>query len=90
MEYQGKYQKTEAIVFTKNPRTLEAPIKIRNRTLPYNSTVKYLGLTLDSKLTFKSHITKTVNKPMVRLVYYIHYSNLTHYQSGLKSYYIWL
>ena len=41
-------QKTEAIVFTKFSRTLEGPIKIRNGTIPYSSSVKYLGLTLDS------------------------------------------
>ena len=55
-------QKTEAIVFTKSRSTLEAPIKIRNKTIPYSPSVKYLGLNLDSKLTFHIHITKTVNK----------------------------
>ena len=55
-------RKTEAIVFTKFCRTLEAPIKIRNGTISYSLSVKYFGLTLDSKLIFIIHITKTINK----------------------------
>ena len=43
-------------------REVEAPIKIQNQLIPYNSSVKYLGLTLDPKLTFQQHTTKTINK----------------------------
>ena len=42
--------KTEAIVFRKYRREVEAPIKIQNQIIPYNSSVKYLGLTLDSNI----------------------------------------
>ena len=54
--------KTEAIVFRKINRKVEAPIKIQNRIIPYSSSVKYLGLTLDSKLTFRQHTSKTISK----------------------------
>ena len=34
------------------------PIRIKQTTIPQGSTVKYLGLHLDSKLTWREHITK--------------------------------
>jgi len=34
------------------------PIRINQTTIPQGSTVKYLGLHLDSKLTWREHITK--------------------------------
>ena len=54
--------KTEEIVFRKISRPVETPIKIQNRIIPYISSVKYLGLTLDSKLTFWQHTSKTISK----------------------------
>ena len=54
--------KTEAITFTKTRRELNAPIKIQNQVIPYSFSVKYLGLTLDSKLTFKDHVSKLKQK----------------------------
>ena len=55
-------RETEAIVFRKVYRPVEAPIKIQNHIIPYSSSVKYLGLTLDFKLTFNEHTTKSINK----------------------------
>ena len=55
-------RKTEAIIFRKGGRNVEAPIKIQNCIIPYSSSVKYLGVTLDSKLTFQKHIQNTINK----------------------------
>ena len=38
------------------------PIRINQTTIPQGSTVKYLGLHLDSKLTWREHITKNKNR----------------------------
>ena len=54
--------KTEAIIFTRSSKRLQIPLKIQNQPIPYNSSVKYLGLTLDSKLTFKNHIAQIKGK----------------------------
>ena len=82
--------KTEAIVFQKVKKKVEAPIKIQNCIIPYSPSVKYLGITLDSKLTFQNHITKTVNKAYGALsTYYIHFSKLAHYLKGRKSHFMW-
>ena len=54
--------KTEAIIFTKTSRKLQIPLKIQNQPIPYSSSVKYLGLTLDPKLTFNNHIAQIKGK----------------------------
>ena len=58
-------KKTEAIVFTKN-RKLGGlrPLKLKGETIDFSPTVKYLGVFLDSKLTFKYHIEQKCNKAM--------------------------
>ena len=55
-------RKTEAIAFHKGGNKTETRIKIQNCVIPYSSSVKYLGVTLDSKLTFQKHIKNTINK----------------------------
>lgn len=44
-----------------NPKRLK-PIKLYNRDIPWQKTVKYLGVTLDTQMTFKPHIQNVRNK----------------------------
>ena len=70
--------KTEAITFSKTKRELNAPIKIQNQVIPYSISVKYLGLTLYSKLAFKNHVSKLKKNIMEPILYYIHFSSRIH------------
>ena len=62
--------KTEVVVFTrKRLNTLGLPrLSMANRDLSYSDTVKYLGVLLDSKLTYGAHIREKVKKA-TRLLY---------------------
>ncbi|XP_035231623.1 uncharacterized protein LOC118203460 [Stegodyphus dumicola] len=42
--------------------TTNTDIKIENDVIPVCSSAKYLGVTLDDRLTFKEHVTNQVNK----------------------------
>jgi hypothetical protein len=58
-------KKTEAILFTKSSKMtkLKEAHKIYfNEMLPWKNFVRYLGVLLDSKLTFKAHIDKCRSK----------------------------
>ena len=50
------HSKTVIILFAKNNKTFRRHIKIDGNDIPYSQQVKYLGLTLDSKLSWLPHI----------------------------------
>ena len=58
-------------MFKRTHRELEAPIQIQNKIIPYSNSLKYIGLTLGSKLTFSKHIQNSINKSYCAL--YISY-----------------
>jgi len=41
---------------------LNPPLRIDNQLIPYKSEAKFLGLTLDSKMTWKPHVTRLRNE----------------------------
>ena len=58
-------QKTGAIFFTRRRVSRAFPrtnLILDNQQITWLNEVKYLGVTLDSKLTFKQHIDKTITK----------------------------
>ncbi|GFW84061.1 uncharacterized protein TNCV_1662281 [Trichonephila clavipes] len=50
--------KTEAVFFTRKTRLTYPDIFLHNEKIPWFQNTKYLGVTLDNKLTFKQHITR--------------------------------
>ena len=54
-----KLNETESvhIDFT-NKRIEQKPIYINHQVVPYENTAKYLGMTLDAKLRWKTHVKK--------------------------------
>ena len=56
------HQKTIVIMFT-NKRKWKAPqLKVSGEYIPYSLSVKYLGITLDSKLNFSEHVNNKIGK----------------------------
>lgn len=58
--------KTEFIIFSKSTKMLQNlindPVIFNGQTFNWKDTVKYLGVILDRKLTFKQHVEHAVNK----------------------------
>ena len=50
------HSKTVAVLFSSNNKVFKRHIKIDGNNIPYSNSVKYLGLTLDSKLSWGIHI----------------------------------
>ena len=67
--------KTVVLLFTKSSTTRKKYegkklIKMDGQSIPFSETVKYLGVTLDNKLTWKTHVdekTTACKKLMVML-----------------------
>jgi len=53
---------TQVICFSKKKKTPEVKLKLYKQTLEQVSLIRYLGVWMDSKLTFGSHIQKLVDK----------------------------
>lgn len=60
--------KTEAIIFTKRRPVVNKNITVNNKTIEWSQSVKYLGVILDSRLTFTKHIDTQCNKAIGILV----------------------
>ena len=48
--------KTIAVVFSRSRKSFNRKLRINGQTIPYSNTVKYLGITLDRQLFWKTHI----------------------------------
>jgi len=54
--------KTEAIIFGSKRKKHLRQIKIQNQAVKWKNQIKYLGVTMDSKLTMNGHIKTTTQK----------------------------
>lgn len=63
--------KTEAIQFAKKKKRKPPPININNTDIAWTEEVKYLGIKLDAKMTFKKHIkdTKKICSQLIGCLY---------------------
>ncbi|GBM61594.1 putative RNA-directed DNA polymerase from transposon X-element [Araneus ventricosus] len=53
--------KCQSVYFTRR-RTTPSPPKLYRRPIPWKDETKYLGVTLDKRLTYKTHVTEVRNK----------------------------
>lgn len=58
-------EKTKSIYFTRKKKSIYRPHRnliINNTEIVWNEEIKYLGITLDSKLIFRNHVSHTIKK----------------------------
>ena len=67
-ELQFSSKKTEIVLFTNKWRPAFGTLRLNGRQLVISKEATLLGVTLDSKLTWKSHITRIARKATVALL----------------------
>ena len=58
--------KSQSIIFTNKIRLKKLPLYLKGEQIPYLNTIKYLGVLMDKKLSWSSHLkvaTKKAHKP---------------------------
>ena len=60
--------KTKTIMFTWNKKWSLRPIVVDGRAIVLSDSVKFLGVTLDCKINFNTHIDKITNKAIATLM----------------------
>ena len=74
-------EKSVAVLFTRSRKTPTTALRIDGQEIPYRKEVKYLGITLDSKLHWKPHIDDKIRKTKRFLG---HVANITRNNWGPK------
>lgn len=60
--------KTEAIIFSKNTKNIHKPkLTIDDQTIDYKQQKKFLGVTFDERLTWRTHITELIKDCQKRI-----------------------
>lgn len=54
--------KTKAMVFTYSSKKLPHPLSLNGEPIQYTTNIKFLGMTLDRRLTWKAHIQQLVDR----------------------------
>ena len=60
-------KKTTYTIFSLSTRELRANLKVQGHILPQDKTPTYLGVTFDSRMTWKSHIEKCTTRAKLRI-----------------------
>lgn len=60
-------QKSQAITFTRRRPSDVVPIRLAGEPVPWSTSVAYLGVTLDEKLTWQAHLENVSNKVSKRM-----------------------
>lgn len=61
------HSKTTAILFTKRHQIPQISLKLNSHEITFQKQIRYLGITFDSKLTYRQHINNLVVKCKKRL-----------------------